>query len=69
MATLSKDTRNKLKCICELCDHDYKSKVCLFNKIIDSKNPQQKMYDTIEKIILTEAKNVNQRQRKQSKSK
>ena len=69
MATLSKDTKNKLKCICELCNHDYTHKSCLFNKIVDSKNPEQEMYNTLEKIILTEAKNVNQRQSKKSKSK
>ncbi|MBQ9160918.1 MAG: hypothetical protein IJ122_06310 [Methanobrevibacter sp.] len=69
MATLSKNSREKLKCICEICEHDCLHKTCLFNKIVDSKNPGQKMYQELEKIILEEAKHVNQRQSKKSKSK
>jgi hypothetical protein len=66
---LSKKSQNRLKCICGLCKHTYSNKSCIYNKIIDSNCPELKMYQEINKLFKEENKNVDRRQRKQSKSK
>lgn len=66
---LSKKGQDKLKCICGLCKHTYKSSTCLYNKIIDSRNPDEKMYSEINKLFKEESENVVRRQKRKSESK
>lgn len=66
---ISKKSENNLKCICGLCKHTYSNSSCIYNKIVDAQNPEDKMFKEIMKIIKEEKKNDNRQQKKQPKSK
>lgn len=67
--TLSKKSENKLKCICGMCKHTYENKNCAYNSIVDSENPEEKMFKEIIKIFKEENKNVDRQPKRKSKSK
>lgn len=66
---LSKKSQDKLKCLCGLCKHTYNSSTCLYNKIVDTKNPEEKMYSEIKKILKEEIQHANRQPKRKSESK
>lgn len=69
--TISKKSENKLKCICGMCNHKFDDKKCMYYQIVDSLNPDERMFKEILKIFKEENKssNDNKRKSKQPKSK
>lgn len=48
---ISKELDKKLICICGLCKHDIYDKTCLYNKILDKKEPGLEEYKIIKSLI------------------
>lgn len=64
---LSSKTETSLKCIVGLCNHTYENKTCLWNKVVDAKDPREQELKILRKLIQDEI-NVHIKP-KQSKSK
>ena len=64
MEKVSKKTQNDLKCIAGLCLHSCDNKKCLWNKIADSKNPNEQTYKELVKLIKREAQSISQCKKK-----
>lgn len=47
MIKISNATQKDLICICGLCEHDPFDPKCLYNQIVDKKNPAEEEYKRI----------------------
>lgn len=64
-----KSSEENLKCICGLCDHDFSSKDCLYNKMVDDANPNKKMYSLILNIMKKEIEHAKPKSKATSSKK
>lgn len=73
MIKISNATQKDLICICGLCDHEPFDPKCLFNQIVDKKNPAEEEYKRImtlmKKEIAANTKKVKTNEQTKSKTK